>query len=87
MTSATGGSPFDGLTPVDKVMGDWPGTVRVFLDWHMACVGCPVGRIHTVADACTEYGIVLASFIAALENEVGGAGLVRQSSFPGSRKK
>jgi hybrid cluster-associated redox disulfide protein len=87
MTSTDNSPRFDGLTPVDKLMGHWPDTIRVFLDFHMACIGCPVGRIHTLADACTEYGIVLASFIAALEHEVGGAELVRQSPFPGFREK
>ena len=63
----------DDLTPVDTVMVNWPWTIRTFLDWRMSCVGCPVGRIHTVADACAEHGVVLALFLAALENDVGSA--------------
>lgn len=40
---------------VDDVMRRWPGTVTVFLRNRMRCIGCPVGRIHTVAEACGEH--------------------------------
>ena len=41
---------FDDL--VSDVMNDWPATIRVFLDFKMGCVGCPIACFHTVDDAC-----------------------------------
>jgi hybrid cluster-associated redox disulfide protein len=52
---------------VDGVMRACPSTIRAFLDFHMNCVGCPVGPFHTVRDACREYDVDLEAFLAALE--------------------
>ena len=27
---------------VEDVMSRWPATIRVFLDFRMGCVGCPI---------------------------------------------
>ncbi|WEX08562.1 DUF1858 domain-containing protein [Chelativorans sp. AA-79] len=57
------------MTPdhyVDDVMRRWPETIRVFLNYRMHCVGCPIGRFHTLADACREHGIDLDHFLADL---------------------
>jgi hybrid cluster-associated redox disulfide protein len=43
---------FDDL--VNDVMTDWPATVRVFLDFKMGCVGCPIACFHTLDNACGE---------------------------------
>ena len=43
------------ITPdllVDDVMRQWPGTIRVFLDFKFMCVGCPIACFHSVEDAC-----------------------------------
>ena len=55
---------------VDDVMRRWPATIRVFLDYRTRCVGCPIGRFHTVADACDVQSIDAQSFAAALERTV-----------------
>ncbi len=55
---------FDAL--VDDVMNAFPATIRVFLDFKMGCVGCPIARFHTVDEACTEYGVDRAVFLEAL---------------------
>jgi hybrid cluster-associated redox disulfide protein len=55
----------------DQVMRRWPATIRVFLDYGMACIGCPVARIHTLEDACMAHGIPLEGFLAKL------AGVIR----------
>ena len=52
--------------PVDDVMTRWPATIRVFLDYKLSCVGCPIASFHSVDDACREHGIDPGSFIAAL---------------------
>ena len=40
--------PIDFEMTVDEVMRRWPATIRVFLDFRMGCVGCPIGGFHTV---------------------------------------
>ncbi|MBS0248373.1 MAG: DUF1858 domain-containing protein [Proteobacteria bacterium] len=51
---------------VDDVMRAWPATIRVFLDFRMDCVGCPIAPFHTVSEACQAYGIETATLITAL---------------------
>jgi hybrid cluster-associated redox disulfide protein len=46
-------------TPVCTIMRMWPETIRLFLARRMACVGCPVGRLHTLKEACAEHGVDL----------------------------
>jgi len=56
---------FDDL--VDDIMRQWPETIRVFLDFRMSCVGCPIATFHTVEDSCREHGVDLTTFLAALQ--------------------
>ena len=51
---------------VDEVMRRWPATIRVFLDFRMNCVGCPIAGFHTVEDACREHGAAPRDFLSAL---------------------
>jgi hybrid cluster-associated redox disulfide protein len=55
---------FDDL--VDDVMSGAPGTIRVFLQFRMGCVGCPIACFHTVDDACREHGVDRNAFLDAL---------------------
>lgn len=57
---------FDDL--VDDIMRQWPQTIRVFLDFRMNCVGCPITTFHTVEDSCREHGVDLPTFLAALHD-------------------
>jgi hybrid cluster-associated redox disulfide protein len=52
---------------VDEVMQRWPSTIRVFLDFSMHCVGCPIATFHSVEEACREHGIDLALFLRRLQ--------------------
>jgi hybrid cluster-associated redox disulfide protein len=57
------------ITPdllVDDVMRQWPGTIRVFLDFKFMCVGCPIACFHSVEDACREHKAELDAFLQAL---------------------
>jgi len=56
---------FDAL--VDDIMRQWPQTIRVFLDFRMNCVGCPIATFHTVEDSCREHGVDVGTFLAALQ--------------------
>ncbi len=61
----------DGNNSVDRVMRLWPGTIRVFLDHGMKCIGCPVGRLHTIEEACMEHGVDPGAFLDDLRAVVG----------------
>ena len=63
--------PIDFDSLVDEVMRRWPVTIRVFLDFRLGCVGCPIASFHSVDDACREHGVDRASFVAALNGAVG----------------
>lgn len=65
---------------VENVMRDWPATIRTFLDFKLACVGCPIATFHTVADSCHEHGIEEATFLTALRAVVASG--VDQGSLP-----
>ncbi len=41
--------------------------MRVFLDFKMGCVGCPIAAFHSVEDASHEHKIDPAAFLAALQ--------------------
>jgi hybrid cluster-associated redox disulfide protein len=56
---------------VGDVMRRWPATIRVFLDFRMGCVGCPIAGFHDIGDACREHGTDQASFLAALASAAG----------------
>lgn len=51
---------------VGEVMTTRPATIRLFLDYRMGCVGCPISGFHTVDDACKEHGVDRDEFLAAL---------------------
>jgi hybrid cluster-associated redox disulfide protein len=52
---------------VDEVMRRWPSTIRIFLDFGMHCVGCPIATFHTVDDACIEHKIDVDRFLRRLQ--------------------
>jgi hybrid cluster-associated redox disulfide protein len=51
---------------VDDVMRGSPQTIRIFLEFKMRCVGCPIACFHTVNDACREHGVDRELFLQAL---------------------
>lgn len=44
-------------TTVSEIMHRWPGTLRVFIDRRLHCIGCPIGEFHTLSDAAIEHGL------------------------------
>ena len=58
--------PIDFDDIVGEVMTARPATIRVFLDFRMGCVGCPIAAFHTVNDACKEHRVDRDGFVAAL---------------------
>lgn len=51
---------------VDDIMRQWPATIRVFLDFRLGCVGCPIACFHTVEDAALEHRTDLTMLMKAL---------------------
>ena len=51
---------------VDQVMNRWPASIRVFMDFKMSCVGCPIATFHSVDEASREHVIDTAVFLGAL---------------------
>lgn len=51
---------------VDDVMTRWPATIRVFLNFRMRCVGCPIAAFHSVEDASREHKIDPVNLLIAL---------------------
>jgi hybrid cluster-associated redox disulfide protein len=58
--------PIDPQETVDQIMRRWPATIAVFLRQRMRCIGCPVGHLHTVADAAHDHGLDPAPLLADL---------------------
>jgi len=52
---------------VDQVMTRWPASIRVFMDFKMSCVGCPIATFHSVDEASREHAIDPAAFLSALQ--------------------
>jgi len=42
---------------LSEVMRVWPRTIRVFLDWHLHCIGCPIADFHRIDDSAREHGL------------------------------
>jgi hybrid cluster-associated redox disulfide protein len=52
-------------------MHRWPATIRVFMDFRLSCVGCPIATFHSVEEASREHKIDGAAFLAALQAAAG----------------
>jgi hybrid cluster-associated redox disulfide protein len=55
---------------VDDVMRQWPATIRLFLDFRMRCVGCPIASFHSVDEACRAHHVDRDGFMVALRNAI-----------------
>lgn len=55
---------------LSDIMRMWPQTVAVFLRHGMHCVGCRIGPFHTIEDACLEYDLDEAEFVAELQGAI-----------------
>jgi len=53
-------------TVVNELMSAHRPTIPTFIRHRMHCMGCPIGHLHTVAEACTAHGVDLAAFLCEL---------------------
>jgi hybrid cluster-associated redox disulfide protein len=56
---------------VDQVMNRWPASIRVFMNFKMGCVGCPIAAFHSVEEASREHNIDGSAFLDALQAVAG----------------
>lgn len=56
---------------VDHVMSRWPAAIRVFLDFKMGCVGCPIATFHSVDEASREHHFDTELLLTALQAAAG----------------
>jgi len=60
--------PIEPIDLVDEVMRSHPATIRIFPDFKMGCVGCPIASFHTVDQACAEHRVNADAFLQALRD-------------------
>ena len=62
----------DGLAElsVNDIMVRWPSTIAVFLAFGMKCVGCPVGRFHSYAEAMAAHAAPVELMTRAIERAI-----------------
>ena len=42
---------------MDEILGRWPVTIELFLEYRMACVGCSMSSFDTLRDALKAYDL------------------------------
>jgi hybrid cluster-associated redox disulfide protein len=52
---------------VDQVMKRWPASIRVFMDFRMGCIGCPIASFHSVDEAGREHAVDVVALLDALQ--------------------
>ena len=58
--------------PLAEIMARWPGTIRVFIDRNMHCIGCPIAPFHTLVEAAEEHGQSLDDLLSDIETAARG---------------
>ena len=52
---------------VAEVLSRWPQTIRVFMRYRMACVGCAMASFETLAEVAEIYDLDLQEFLSELD--------------------
>jgi hybrid cluster-associated redox disulfide protein len=66
------GKTIDSLS-LNEIMRLWPRTIRVFIDWRLHCIGCPIADFHRLADSAHEHSCdrdaLRAAILLAIEDQ------------------
>jgi hybrid cluster-associated redox disulfide protein len=62
-----GKQPLTADLSVAEVMERWPNTIKVFLKYQTACVGCEMAPFETITNAAENYNLPLFIFLADLQ--------------------
>ncbi len=74
MTERAG--PITSRSNIDWVVNEYPATVPVFLRWRMLCIGCPIARFESIAEACANYQNPVERFVGELRAAAAHADLL-----------
>jgi hybrid cluster-associated redox disulfide protein len=58
---------------VHEVIDRYPGSVTVFVQYRLQCIGCYISPFHTIADVAREYALGLDPLLTDL-NQAASAG-------------
>jgi hybrid cluster-associated redox disulfide protein len=58
------------LRTIEDLLTTWPETAIVFKRHNMACIGCSVSHLYTVADAAEVYQLALEEFVDELKTAI-----------------
>lgn len=60
------------ITPdlfVKEILDQWPETIKLFLKYRMACVGCSMSAFDTLAEALEIYNLPENTVLISLNRE------------------
>jgi len=78
--------PIDSATIVADVLAARPGAAHAFVARGMACVGCPMARFETLADAAAVYSVDLAHLLADVARQHRGSSARSRRQRPRRRQ-
>ena len=61
------------ITPdqyMDEILRTWPGTIPLFLEYRMACVGCSMSAFDTLEEALNIYNLPQEEILNSLNSSV-----------------
>jgi len=61
------------ITPdlsMDEILDRWPGTIPLFLEYRMACVGCSMSAFDTLEEALSVYNLPQEDILHSLNEKV-----------------
>jgi len=73
--------PINPDVSVDVFLTDHPQAANVFVAHAMACVGCPLGDFHTLAEAAAIYHLDLHTFLREIQQEIGTGASSNREGF------
>ncbi len=72
----------EGHLSLSVIMGRWPETIAVFLQYRFVCVGCVIAPYHSLKEACAEHGADIDEVYAALVHAIWQSADLREKSGP-----
>jgi len=72
------GEQLDRLS-LEAIMTRWPQTIRVFIEWRLHCVGCPIADLHFITDSALEHGYEPDALARALADAIASPGVPARS--------
>jgi hybrid cluster-associated redox disulfide protein len=55
---------------MDEIMEKWPVTIKLILEYRMACVGCSMSSFDTLRDALQAHDLPQAAVLRALNASI-----------------